>query len=188
MSRRFENETELIEAISGLPESMPPQRDLWPGIAGRLEARDKAHDEAPRASHRYWRGSAIAASILVAFTVGILLGRQAPDAGGPAGISNEELSSLAMVGAVQASEREYQAAFQAFTPVGVNPVWLEQQAAQGIESSWSELKEAEIALLTALEEHPDNRFLNEKLMSLRAQQLAFMRQIYMLDQTSRRNT
>ena len=42
--------------------------------------------------------------------------------------------------------------------------------------------------MDALTEHPDNRFLSEKLLDLRAQQLEFMRQMYMLDQNSRRNT
>ena len=77
-----------------------------------------------------------------------------------------------------------------FQRQGVHPAreFLGQQAVQNIEGSWFELQQAETALLTALEEHPKNSYLNQKLLDLRAQQLEFMKQLAMLDQFSRRKT
>lgn len=186
MSERFDNEQEqeLVRDIKSLPGAISPRRDLWPGIEARLEPRAA---EAPQ-SRFSWRRHAIAASVLAAFTVGILLGRQAPDVAPIEDGMANNLPAVAVQGVLAASEREYQAAFQAFTPVGMDPNWMDTQAVQGLETTWDELQEAEGALLDALAEHPDNRFLSEKLMDLRAQQLEFMRQMHMLDQNSRRNT
>lgn len=190
MTQGVRNEAELQDAIGRLPRALTPDRDLWPGIEARLTPRAAA----PAGPARVRRWGAIAAALLVTFSAGLLLGRQAgdppltpvaatgqvPDAG--------ESATLPMIAAVRASEKEYQAAFQVYTPLGVDPAWVEERTVQGIERSWAELRQAEEALVTALEQHPDNRFLSEKLLNLRAQQLEFMRQIYMLDQTSRRNT
>lgn len=183
MAERFANERELAEAIRGLPREMQPGRDPWPDIQARLNAAGQA---SPR-RRRAWRASAIAASVLVAFAAGLLLGRQAAFQPGQPETAGEDVGGLAMRVALQASEREYQAAFQAFTPIGMNPQYIEPAAAQDIENSWADLKQAEVALLAALDEHPDNRFLAEKLLNLRAQQLEFLRQIYVLDQNSRRS-
>ena len=171
------------EALDTLPRRMPPRRDLWPDIEARL-----GKQEAPERQrvHR-WRWQALAASVVVAFAAGLLLGRQVDTPVAP-GLSPSDLNEMALSVSREATEREYQAAFQAFTPVGVEPEWMESGAVQGLEHSWAELQEAEAALLQALEDHPDNRFLSEKLLNLRAQQLEFMRQLHMLDQNSRRKT
>lgn len=184
MNEIFSDETELIQAIHELPESIEPRRDLWPGIAARLKALHGSFGAAPAAPA--WRWPALAASVAVAFVAGILFGRQVgqehvPQAGQPA-------TDLAILAALQASEREYHAAFRLFIPVGEARPMLEAQAVQNIENSWFELRQAEAALLAALREYPENTYLNEKLLDLRAQQLGFMQQLAMLDQTSRRRT
>jgi len=184
MNRKFTDETELAGAIGGLPDSIEPQHDLWPGIASRLSVRQGRTGSARTTP--VWRRHALAASLAVAFATGILFGRQMgqeeiPQADLPAG-------DLAMVAALQASEREYHAAFRQFIPVGEARPMLETQAVQNIENSWFELQQAESALLAALHEYPENTYLNEKLLDLRAQQLGFMQQLAMLDQFSRRKT
>ena len=93
-----------------------------------------------------------------------------------------------MLAATEATEREYQAAFREFIPVGASRAVLEMQTVQKIEQSWAELQQAETALLSALHEYPENPFLNQKLLDLRSQQLAFMQQLATLDQYSRRRT
>lgn len=183
MSRQIKDDMTLSQAIGALPRAMPPGRDLWPEIEQRLP--DRAA-EMTRNGNRYgWRLTAIAATVAVAFAAGLLLGRQQAPGGAPA-IPDSPAAGQAMLAAAQAGEREYQAAFRQFTPIGSAPAVIGPQAVQSLEGSWQELLQAENALLAALEEHPDNRYLNQRLLDLRARQLQFMKQLTTLDQFSRR--
>ena len=176
------SERKLVEAIHGLPDSISPKRDLWPGIASRI-ADSMSHGD--RSSNTFsWRNQALAASVVLAFAAGLMFGRQM----GSSDLSPAEAMApdLAMRAMLEASEREYQAAFREFIPVGEARVLLETQAVENIEGSWSDLQQAEAALLAALHDYPDNTYLNQKLRDLRAQQLGFMKQLATLDQFSRR--
>lgn len=182
MNEHTDSEHGVEQAIGRLPRRIAPRRDLWPGIQARLGTQDAA----PANRRPAWRLPAMAASVAIAFAAGLILGRGVDRPGmGEEGLVTD-LDRLAMQGALQVSEREYQAAFQAFTPLGVDAAYLETGVAEGLQNSWADLLQAEEALLEALEEHPENRFIGEKLVNLRAQQLEFLRQIYMLDQNSRR--
>lgn len=103
-------------------------------------------------------------------------------------MSLDSIAAPAVAAAIEASEREYQAAWKGFEPVGLAPSVLAQETIDELGRSWQAMKQAEIALLTALDEHPDNPFLAEKLLELRGQQLDFMRALHMLDQNSRSTT
>ncbi len=177
-----------VEGISELPSRIEPGRDLWPDIEARLTPRAPA---ATRASRR-WGLSAVAASVAVAFLAGLLLGRQAPDATAPA-ISSERLSlaeaaAPAMAVALEATEREYQAAWKSLGPLGLAPTTLQPETLEALARSWQSMKDAESALMIALDEHPDNPYLADKLLELRGQQLEFMRDMHMLEQNNRRET
>ncbi|NIP16943.1 MAG: hypothetical protein GWM87_01360 [Xanthomonadales bacterium] len=182
MNTRSRDEQDLVNAIHGLPRSMKPGRDLWPGILARLGAGgERSGERLPG-----WRWQALAASLALVFAAGVMLGRQMEQEALP--YDGPQTAGLAMLAALEASEREYQAAFREFIPVGAARPMLEAQAVENIENSWFEIQQAESALLAALNEYPDNPFLNQKLMDLRAQQLGFMQQLAMLDQFSRRKT
>ena len=184
MSKRFKDDEDLVSAVHGLPGSIKPQRDLWPGIVARLRKAQGTGNSARRGPP--WLGQAAAASVAIAFVAGLMLGRQIDsetNAGGQA-VSMDPAMRSAMV----ASELEYQAAFREFIPVGMARNLLETQAVENIESSWADLQQAESALLAALRDYPENTYLNQKLLDLRAQQLGFMRQLATLDQFSRRKT
>lgn len=182
MNKDFDNDARLISAIRQLPRAMQPERDLWPGIASRLTP--ATNEGAGAKGRRWWRSSALAASLAVAVAVGMLLGRQQ-------GISEPESGDGAVYGlhlqvALEVGEREYQAAFREFLPVtGAGPM-LAPEALENVENSWVELRRVESALLAALQEYPEDVYLNRKLLDLRAQQLGFMKQMAMLDQYSRR--
>jgi hypothetical protein len=184
MNRKFTDEAELARAIHELPGSIEPERDLWPGILARLKTTRGFSGIASTAP--YWRRHALAASLAIAFVTGILLGRQMGQEELPR--ENQPIPDLAMLAVLEASEREYQAAFRQFIPVGEARPMLETQAVQNIENSWFELQQAESALLAALREYPENTYLSQKLLDLRAQQLGFMKQLATLDQFSRRKT
>ena len=175
---------QLSRAIEELPRKMSPRKDLWPGISSRL---GQAGSEGQAATVRQsWFRQAIAASIAVAFVAGLMFGRQM-DNGGTAA---PELRTMdyAMQATLEATEREYQAAFREFIPVGSARALLANQDVEHIEDSWAEMQQAETALLAALHDYPDNFYLNQKLFDLRARQLGFMRQLATLDQFSRRKT
>jgi hypothetical protein len=182
-----------VAALDRLPREIEPGRDLWPDIEGRLSPRSAA----PVRSRRGWGLGAVAASVAVAFLAGILLGRQgpAPEATGPrtADVSSDPLTlasaaAPSVAAALEATEREYQAAWRGFEPLGTRPSLLEQNTVDALERSWLAMKEAETALLTALDEHPENPYLADKLLELRGQQLDFMRALHRLERDSRRET
>ena len=176
-------EAELLRALQGLPRRLDPARDLWPRIQRRL---DGAQDGPSRAVR--WRLPALAAALVLAFIAGAIFEQRQEQRNAFPGVVDASSLYPPLRVALEASEREYQAVFQALTPVGLEPALLDAQALEKIEGSWRQLQEAEAALLGALEENPGNPFLAERLLGLRAQQLEFVRQLYMLDQNSRRNT
>lgn len=185
-----------IEALHELPRSIEPATDLWPGIEERLAPRAQAAAQ-PTRSPRGWGLTAVAASIAVAFLAGLLLGRQAPDAPGPTAeprlaggqtLTLAEAAAPAVSVALEATEREYRAAWKSFGPLGLTPSALQPETLDALARSWQAMKEAESALLMALDEHPDNPFLADKLVDLRGQQLEFMRDMHMLEQNNRRET
>jgi hypothetical protein len=184
MNKSIINESELAAELHQLPDSIEPGRELWPSIVARLSAMPGSDQKSSGRSG--WRNQAVAASVAIAFVAGLMSGRQ---------IGNEEHPQatspgmdLALQGALEATEREYQAAFREFIPVGSSRVRLEVQTVENIENSWAELQQAETALLAALHEYPENTYLNQKLLDLRSQQLGFMKQLAMLDHFSRRKT
>jgi hypothetical protein len=186
VKRQSGNEQRLLKQLAELPREMAPEHDVWPRISGRI-------DRLERRSNRWWP-QAVAASVLVAFVAGLMLGRQwdvplVPEGAGPGNASRAEFAGTTdIAGSLVASEREYQAAFREFITVGRSRDSLPLETVEKIEIGWNDLREAEIALMTALRDNPDNLFLNAKMMDLRARQLEFLKQIAMLDRNSRRTT
>lgn len=175
-----------VGELGELPRDIEPARDLWPNIEARLAPRSAATVPASRR----WGLGAIAASVAVAFLAGLLLGRQSPDAvipvDQPERLTLAEAAAPAVAIALEATEREYRAAWKGFGPLGLTPTTLQPDTLEALALSWQTMKEAESGLLTALEENPENAFLAEKLLELRGQQLEFMRDMHMLEQNNRR--
>ena len=180
-----------LAAIDELPRSIEPAHDLWPAISAALPERSSKDGPDQSTFRRGWGLGAVAASVAVAFLAGLLFGRQTPPSLLPeqtSGISMAEVAAPSMVAALEAVEMEYAAAYRGFRPLKLQPSVFEPQTADALRDSWAEMQQAEVALKRALDEHPENPFLSEKLLDLRAQQLEFMRQLHMLDQHSRRTT
>ena len=177
-------DTELHKAISSLPRSIKPQRDLWPGINERIGAAENPVSEGARAP--FWRASALAAAILLALTGGIFIGRgmDTPSNELPA----QSMQEYALIGTVRATEREYQAAFRELVPLDYSGLRLEGEEPDALRGSWEDLLQTETALLAALQQYPSNIFLNEKLLDLRAQQLQFVKRLALLEQNDWRRT
>lgn len=182
MTGTYPTDHELAAGIGQLPREKVPGRDLWPGIASRLAPAGSRRSEASGTFG--WRHQALAASVAVAFVAGLIFGKQL-GVGELAGVEPAG-RDFAMQAALQAGEREYQAAFREFVSIGSSRTVLQAQTVEQIERSWAELQQAEAALLAALHDYPENAYLNQKLMDLREYQLGFMKQLATLDQFSRR--
>lgn len=177
-------ESELHSAIESLPRSIKPQRDLWPAINQRIETAGKVgngHYKAP-----FWRTPAMAAAVLLALTGGIFIGREMDTE--PAGQAPQSVLEYALIGTVEATEREYQAAFRELVPLDYSGLRLEGAEPDALRGSWEDLLQAETSLLAALQQYPSNIYLNGKLLDLRSQQLQFVKQLALLEQNNWRRT
>jgi hypothetical protein len=191
------SEKELLSRLADLPREMSPGRDPWPEIMAAI-------GESPAGSGAVksvtgWRFLAAAASVVLAISAGLVFTslyreravptefqasiNDVPTAGKateyePAGISR-------MLNVVDA---EYVAAFREF--IGADDVRsdLAPQTLEKIEMGWADLRMTEVALESALEQHPDDLFLNERMLELRARQLGFLQQLVSLDRNNRRLT
>jgi len=178
------NESELQSAIDSLPRSIKPQRDLWPGINRQIETAEKAGKVYYKAP--FWRTPAMAAAVLLALTGGIFIGRGMDT--GPGDQKAPYVLEYAMIGAVEATEREYQAAFRELVPLDYSGLRLEGEEPDALRGSWDDLQQTESSLLAALDQYPSNIYLNEKLLDLRSQQLQFVKRLAVLEQNNWRRT
>ena len=177
-------ESELESAIGSLPRNIKPQRDLWPGISKRLGTVGKVGkvDYQPP----FWRKPALAAAVVLALTGGIFIGRGMDTE--PAGQASQSMLEYALIGTVEAAEREYQAAFRELVPLDYSGLRLDGAEPDALRGSWEDLLQTETSLLAALQQYPSNIYLNEKLLDLRAQQLQFVKQLALLEQNNWRRT
>lgn len=189
MSPRM-NEQELLKRLSELPREVQPRRDPWPEISNRIE-RGRAGGKS--ASHgRRWLIPALAASAVLALAAGLLFESPwesapvAPQSYANAGSGTERFGPDTMPGLLAVSELEYQAAFREFISVGDSRESLPSHTVEKIELGWADLLMTETALAAALEKNPNDPFLNDRMLALRARQLGFLKQLVSLDRNNRR--
>ncbi|MCU0988149.1 MAG: hypothetical protein MUE63_00790 [Xanthomonadales bacterium] len=181
-----------------MPRDIRPGRDPWPEISARIAAFEAPSARAARLSQwslPQWSLMGAAASVALALALGWLLLSEravAPDApGGPnelaqTGVSHEAVSGLRA--SLTGSEAEYRAAFREFIPVGSARPNLSPQTLAVIETGWAELRQTETELTAALVMRPNDPFLNDRLLQLRARQLGFLQRLATLDLNDRRMT
>ena len=159
------SEQDLIRRLGDLPREISPKRDPWSDISARIVAGSRK--SAVSTGGRNWLPLAAAWKI-------------------PPGASHA--LALTWRGALAASESQYQAAFREFIPVEDSLGNLPPATIESIESGWADLNSTESVLTAALEQHPNDLFLNERLIELRARQLGFLKQLVRLDRSNRRMT
>jgi hypothetical protein len=191
-------EQELLRRIAELPREIRPGRDPWPEISTRIAlsgAPAARGARLPRWSLSRWSLMGAAASVALALVAGWLLvpeGTAPPVApGGPVefadtGISPETVAGLRAT--FTASEAEYRAAFREFIPVGSARPSLSPQTVAVIETGWAEMRQTETELAAALAMRPNDPFLNDRMLQLRARQLGFLQRLATLDLDNRRKT
>ena len=190
MKHRLEEE-ELLRRLAALPRGIPPRSDPWAAISARIAA--SGDQTAGRRPWPAWWMAAAASFAAVVFAAALLLGpdrQQMPPndsavAGGePAGDRNAALLPAALT----ASEMEYQAAFREFIDMGRARSNLSPHTLDSIDNGWAELRATENELAIALAINPTDRFLNDRMLELRARQLGFLQRLASLEQSNRRLT
>ncbi len=190
MSKREQRditEAELIHELGQLPRRVEPQNDPWSRIESRIT------QPGQQQSSRQTPWMKLAAAVVLAFAVGIFLGQSWQS--GP--LSSENGNGVAqkidetnqipnLGGTLIGAELEYQAAFSEFTTIGESANALQPETLDAIERNWQEMLDAEAALNTALEQYPNNPWLNKRMLELRDRQLGMLKQLAGMDRASRR--
>lgn len=139
-------------ALRGLRQDIPPQQDLWPGIARAIHA----HGRARRGPTRWWP-LALAASVMV---VAGLAWRLDPTTAPPA-VQAEVHGPAAL-----ALDAEYRAALAQVQGIG---------RADAIAPGLRALDDGLAQIHAALRHDPDSRLLLEQLRRIYLQRLALLR-------------
>jgi len=180
-------EAELVRQLGELPRRIEPRYDPWSQILNRIES------EGPGRSGSGSSWFRLAAAVALAFSLGIFLGRSlqlspsAIQADNP--LAQEDggsVQSPEFGGALVGAEREYQAAFSEFTMIGQAASELKPATLDSIERDWQVMLDAQAALAAALEQYPNNPWLNKQMLELRERQLAMLKLLAGFERTSRR--
>jgi hypothetical protein len=155
----------------------PPSRDLWPGIAARLDAPAHAGAGAPRHGRpRIARWLALAASVCAAVAIGWQAWPTAPGDGLPAstgtvvagagdGAARGSAPPPPLLREADAMIREYDAAVLEIRHAGASG--YPQDAVEALERSAREIRQA-------LARDPGSRFLLDRLQRVHAHRLALV--------------
>lgn len=192
------SEKELLSRLAELPREISPGRDPWPGIISAIE--NMPAGSGATKSRASWWFMAAAASVMLAISAGLVMKPLYEENA----VSTDSLASgdpvtsvVDQVNVYQNSpapgmfnivDAEYVAAFREFINAGDSHAGLAPQTVEKIEMGWADLRVTEKALAAALEQHPNDLFLNERMLELRARQLGFLKQLVSLDRNNRRLT
>lgn len=157
------DELEYRRLLKTLPHAIEPDRDLFPGIAARLEARATARTQ----RRGLFPFAAAAGFTAVAIAAGWIALQRLPSADVPTASVAE--SAPMMLREARALRAEFDAALIA----GTSDRWtqLREQSDPRFVAAWTELDAAEAELSEALEQDPDARFLLNRLKQVQEQRL-----------------
>ena len=168
----------LDTALDALPREVQPGRDLWPGVAARLEPR-----HAPSTGRR-WPLAAAAAVALVAVTALVtagLLRREATPVAGPAPAVPAVTYAAATFGPGQVLDPAYDAARQELArTLSARIDRLPPEARRQLERNLAELRRASAEINAALELSPGDPLLEELLLNAYQDELAVLASVNQL--------
>lgn len=183
-----ETDREWMRTLGGLPRQVSPRRDPWPEIAVRIAGEDgvRAETFAARAGRPWWP---LAAAAAVVASLGIVLWMNAFQ---PATVSVDSAALPGRVpayaGSLRATDAEYRAALQEFGALQSVGLYPDGSFSGHADRGWVTMIEAENELAAALRRDPDDIYIKERLVQLRARQLEMLRQIASASMASRRQT
>ena len=186
-----QTEQEMLRKIGQLPRERTPVNDPWPKISARIStiSRDRV---ATRGHTRLWP-FAVAATALILVATALIVGPPRNSSSPGNSSSNypgtpELAQQYPAAATTAASEAEYQAAFREFMTSGAAHASPAQPSMDAFGAGWSALRQAEVELQVALNQEPDNQFLNSHMQALRARQLELLQQISAADMAAWRDT
>ena len=181
MSRESESrDLRLDRALAGLPRELPPENDLWPGIAAQLE---------PRRAPRRWLPLAAAAVLLVVssslITAQLVRWSAAPAASiatvAPPATPDAGVVRPASFGPGHALDREYAAARQQLAAMLAQRMdRLPSSARQKVEDNLAQLHRATDEINAALALQPGDALLEELLLNTYQDELAVLASVNQL--------
>ena len=181
MSRESESrDLRLDRALAGLPRELPPENDLWPGIAAQLE---------PRRAPRRWLPLAAAAVLLVVssslITARVVRWSAAPAAPiatvAPPATPDAGVVRPASFGPGHALDREYAAARQQLAAMLAQRMdRLPSSARQKVEDNLAQLHRATDEINAALALQPGDALLEELLLNTYQDELAVLASVNQL--------
>jgi len=181
MSRESESrDLRLDRALAGLPRELPPENDLWPGIAARLE---------PRRAPRRWLPLAAAAVLLVVssslITARVVRWSAAPAAPiatvAPPATPDAGVVRPASFGPGHALDPEYAAARQQLAAMLAQRMdRLPSSARQKVEDNLAQLRRATDEINAALALQPGDALLEELLLNTYQDELAVLASVNQL--------
>jgi hypothetical protein len=191
------SEKELLSRMADLPREISPGRDPWPEIIAAIDSAQAGPGSVKRRVNGWLM--AAAASIMVAIAAGLILKPGFEESAVPTGslastdpvstpIEDNVYENPGILGTLDAIDAEYIAAFREFIGAGGPDSDLAPRTVEHIEQGWADLRMTEEALTAALDQNPDNLFLNERLAELRARQLGYLQQLVSLERNNRRLT
>ncbi len=167
-------------ALAGLPRAIEPRRDLWPGIAARL-------DEERRGRRRFdgWLWPAAAAVALAAasslITASLLGGQREQAATVAVGAMGAARVVPAAFGPAHTLDREYVAARRELSSLlQARMERMPPSARQKLEANLAELRRAADEINAALIEQPGDPLLEELLLNTYQDELAVLASVNQL--------
>jgi hypothetical protein len=167
-------EARLVERLATLPRSIEPPRDLWPGIAARLD------EAAARRPHRAaLLAVGLAAALLVAFVAGRWSGVAGPEPAPPASdpptavaaVSVDVPPNLAAASAsLERTRLELELAFHA-RRADLPPATLAV-----VDKNLATIGQAIAEIELALESHPSDPQLGRRLVAYKTREIALLEQ------------
>lgn len=165
----------LRDAVADLPGEVEPGRDLWDGIQDRIAPRAST---TPQVRTPRWALVAVAASVILAVTLGVVVLRdagRAPVASVPEA-RPDDVASVAILASYDAAEDEFRETRDLLlAELESNRDRLDPETVEVVEDNLEIMNRAAAEIREALEHDPENRMLRSMLLASYRKQVGLLK-------------